>query len=41
MGVLDMALYRVKKLVAWAIALGILALVLIGLYWVIEVGAGG
>lgn len=40
MGVLDMAMYRVKKLFAWAIAVGIVVLLGLGVIWLVsEVGA--
>lgn len=36
MGLANMTIYRVKKLLAWAFALVILALLVAGVYWVVS-----
>lgn len=41
MGVLDMALYRVRKLLAWVLAFVILALLVAGVWAVVTMLAGG
>lgn len=35
MGVVDMVVYRVKKLIAWAIAIAVLTLIVAGVYFII------
>lgn len=35
LGIMDMAFYRVKKLIAWVLAIGIIGLILAGAYWVV------